>query len=248
MGAGSSASRRRPRRPRLGPLSRSATGGSLGGGGIPSAARSAVCLSRPRRRDGARCGSSRSAGASSIGASLTPSGEGAEAIPGERRRRLCDGPCGSSDAAGASCAGGPLASASLVAAGERRPRRRAGVCCGPSATADVSCAGASPGCAASAGVDERRPRPRAGARCGSSAGVGVASTDASTGGAASAVVRRRVVLRRGRGRDSSGGPACWGSCTISSDLSSQGCRSHRADCCSSTFTEPRTYSEVVAML
>ena len=251
MGATSSASRRRPRRPSLGPAaspSRSTAGGSLDGGGIPSAARSAVCLPRPRRRVGP------SGAASCLTGSLASSEAGAAAMPGERRpRRRMVVRCGSSDAA--SCADGPLASSEAGAAatpGERRPRWRDGARCGSSEAA--SCTGASlvsSGSGAAAMPGERRPRRGRAARCGSSDTADdslTASADGTVSGAASAVRRRVVLRRRGRGSESSDGSACWGSCTISSDLSSQCCRLHRAERCSSTCTAPRTYSAVVATL
>ncbi len=251
----SSTSRRRPRRPRLGPAasrSRSTAGGSFDGGGIPSAARSAVCLPRPRRRVGARCGSS--GAASCVVGSLASSEAGAAAMPGERRpRRRVGARCGSSGAA--SCVVGSLASSGAGAAatpGERRPRRRDGARCGSSGSA--SCTGASlvsSGAGAAAMPGERRPRRGRVVRWGSSGTADAsltASADGAVSGAASAVRRRVVLRRRGRGPESSDGSACWGSCTILSDLSSQRCRLHRAECCSSTCTAPRTYSAVVATL
>ena len=250
----SSASRRRPRRPRLGPAasrSRSTAGGSFDGGGIPSAARSAVCLPRPRRRVGARCGSS---GAASCVVGSLASEAGAAAMPGERRpRRRVVGRCGSSGAA--SCVVGSFASSEAGAAatpGERRPRRRDGVRCGSSGAA--SCTGASlvsSGAGAAAMPGERRPRRGCVVRWGSSGTADAsltASADGAVSGAPSAVRRRVVLRRRGLGPGPSDGSACWGSCTISSDLSSQRCRLHRAECCSSTCTAPRTYSAVVATL
>ena len=170
----------------------------------------------PRRRVGARCGSTTAA--SSAGASLASSETGAPAMPGERRpRRRVAARCGSSGAV-SSCADDSLASSD-------------------------GCDAAMPG--------ERRPRRRVGARWGSSGVAGdsfTASADGTVSGAASAARRRVVLRRRGRGSGSSGGSACWGSCTISSDLSFQVCQIHSVECCSSTRSAPRTYSAVVATL
>ena len=175
-------------------------------------------------------------------------------MPGERRpRRRGVVRCVSSGAA--SCAVGSFASSETGAAampGERRPRRRGGVRCVSSGAASCAVGSLASSEAGTAGTPgERRPRRRVGARCGSSGAPSdsfAASADRTVSGAASAVRRRVVLRRRGRGSESSDGSACWGSCTISSDLSYQCCRLHRAECCSSICTAPCTYSVVVATL